>query len=345
MSDNLTQATILVADDDRITRELLSGLLRGHGFKVEQASDGQELIDRVGRGGLDLVLTDIIMPRLSGLEACRIIKSMSPDTFLPVLLVTVKSDIDSKVAGLKLGADDYVTKPFDEKELIARVHAMLRIKRMHDTVQSTKKELEDLAVHDELTGLYNYRYLQTRLTEEFKRAERYHDPLSCTMIDIDHFKEVNDTHGHPFGDAVLEQLAEILRSEVREVDVVARYGGEEFLLILPSTHFNGSLTVADRIWRSVSGREFTSGSRSARITVSMGISFYPSRDVKTRDELLKFADQALYQAKREGRNRICLYQHHGYVYDPGVESPPSIAPAGSARDQAGESRGDRGSKR
>ena len=316
MTDAPSTATILVADDDRITRELLAGLLRGHGFRVEQVADGQELVDRIGKGGIDLVLTDIIMPRLSGLEACRIVKSMTHEAFLPILLVTVKSDIDSKVAGLKLGADDYVTKPFDEKELIARVHAMLRIKRMHDTVQATKKELEELAVHDELTGLYNYRYLQGRLTEEFKRAERYHDPLSCTMLDIDHFKDINDKHGHVFGDTVLRQVAEILKGAVREVDVVARYGGEEFLLLLPSTHFNGSLTVAERIWQSIAAREFGSGTTSARLTVSMGISFFPSRDVKTRDELLKFADQALYQAKREGRSRICLHQHQGYVVQP-----------------------------
>jgi diguanylate cyclase (GGDEF)-like protein len=321
MGDVPTAATILVADDDRITRELLAGLLRGHGFKVEQVADGQELVDRVGKGGLDLVLTDVIMPRLSGLEACRIVKSMTGESFLPVLLVTVKSDIDSKVAGLKLGADDYVTKPFDEKELIARVLAMLRIKRMHDTVHATKKELAELAVHDELTGLYNYRYLQGRLTEEFKRAERYHDPLSCTMIDIDHFKEINDKHGHVFGDTVLKQVAEILKSAVREVDVVARYGGEEFLLLLPSTHFNGSLTVAERIWRAVAARAFGAGGTTTPLTVSMGIAFFPSRDVKTRDELLKFADQALYQAKREGRNRICLYQHQGYVVQPDIDAP------------------------
>ena len=185
VSRSVVGSTIVVADDDRITRELLSSMLRANGFVVEAVEDGQAAVERVGRGDVDLVLLDILMPRLSGLEACRLLKGMTTETFLPVVLVTVKTDTQSRVEGLRIGADDYVCKPFDERELIARVEAMLRIKKLHDHVVRARAKLEQLSVHDDLTGLYNYRYLHTRLAEEFKRAERYHDPLACIVLDID----------------------------------------------------------------------------------------------------------------------------------------------------------------
>jgi diguanylate cyclase (GGDEF)-like protein len=311
-------ARIVVAEDDRVTREYVGGLLRGHGFQVDTVASGQEAIDLVKEGGVDLVLLDIIMPGLSGLDSCRLIKTMTEESFLPVMLLTAKRDTDSRVEGLRIGADDYVCKPFDERELLARVGGMLRIKQLHDDVQIAKKRLAQLAVQDELTGLYNYRYLHTRLAEEFKRAERYRDPLACAMIDIDHFKNFNDAHGHDIGDAVLAEVAHRLRGAVREIDVVARYGGEEFLLVLPSTHFSGALTVADRVWRAVGGIPLRKEGEEYNITVSVGVALYPSRDVRTKDQLLKAADKALYQAKEDGRDRICVFQHQGYIYKPEV---------------------------
>ena len=314
---------MLVADDDRVTRDLLAGILRGRGFVVETVEDGQFAVERVGRGGIDLVLLDIMMPRLTGLEACRLLKGMTSDSFLPVVLVTVKTDTASRVEGLKIGADDYVCKPFDEKELIARVEAMLRIKKLHDHVAKARAKLEQLSVHDDLTGLYNYRYLHTRMSEEFKRAERYHDPLACIVLDIDRLQGLNDLGGRSFGDSVIKGVADVIRRCVREVDVVARYGGEEFLVVLPSTHFAGSVTVAERIWREVSERTFLGDlARPTRATVSVGVALYPSRDVRTKDALLRAADAALHQAKRDGGNRICVFQQQGYVYTP-VVGPPA----------------------
>ena len=307
---------ILIAEDDRVTREYVAGLLRGHGMRVETCADGQACIDRVGEGGVDLVLLDIIMPGLSGTDTCRLIKTMTQDSFLPVVLLTARTDTDSRVEGLRIGADDYVCKPFDERELLARVNAMLRIKSVHDEVQDAKSRLETLAVQDELTGLYNYRYLHTRMAEEFKRAERYRDPLACAMVDIDHFKSFNDSFGHDVGDVVLAEVAQRLRDAVREIDVVARYGGEEFLLVLPSTHFSGALTVADRVWRSIGSVPLRHNGVEHRLSVSVGVALYPSRDVKSKDQLLKAADQALYHAKEDGRDRICVFQHQGYVYRP-----------------------------
>jgi diguanylate cyclase (GGDEF)-like protein len=186
-------------------------------------------------------------------------------------------------------------------------------------VTRARSKLEQLSVHDELTGLYNYRYLQTRLAEEFKRAERYHDPLACVLIDIDSLGAHNEVGGRALGDNVVRGVADVVRRCVREVDVVARYGGDEFLLVLPSTHFAGSVTVAERIWREVTERPFF-GDRSgpSRVTLSVGVALYPSRDVRAKDALIRAADSALHQAKRDGGNRICVFQQQGYVYTPVV---------------------------
>ncbi len=307
---------VLVVDDDRVTREYVAGLLRGAGMEVRTLDSGAPAVDLARNGGVDLVLLDVVMPGVSGVDVCRMIKSVTSDTFLPVILVTARADTSSRVEGLRIGADDYVSKPFDERELLARVEGMLRIKRMHDEVSRARTRLQELAVRDDLTGLFNFRYLHTRLHEEFKRAERYREPLACAMVDVDGFKRFNDDYGHDVGDQVIRLVAERLQEALREIDVVARYGGDEFLLILPSTHFSGALTVADRTWRSVSERPFDVNGVPLRVTCSIGVALYPSRDVTSKDELLKAADAALYQAKDEGRNRICVFQHQGYIYTP-----------------------------
>jgi diguanylate cyclase (GGDEF)-like protein len=319
-------STIVVAEDERLSRDQLASLLRGVGYVVETYEDGQAVLERVAKGDVDLVLLDVLMPRMTGLEACRIIKSLAPDRFLPVVLLTVRSDTQSRVDGLRIGADDYVSKPFDERELLARVEAMLRIKKLHDHLAKARAKLEQVSVHDELTGLYNYRYLHTRLGEEFKRAERYHDPLACVVIDVDRLQAQNELGGRVLGDNIVRGVADVIRRSVREVDVVARFGGDEFLLVLPSTHFAGSVTVAERIWRDALERPFFGdGTGPVRVTLSIGVALYPSRDVRSKDALLRAADSALHQAKRDGGNRICVFQQHGYLYTP-VVGPPLEPP-------------------
>jgi two-component system, cell cycle response regulator len=368
-ADPARPGRIVVADDDRLTREMLTGILRSAGHIVDAVDDGQEAVERVAQGGVDLVLLDVVMPRLSGIEACRLLKGMTLDSFLPVLLVTVRTDTQSRVEGLRIGADDYVCKPFEEAELLARVASMLRIKRLHEQVTFQKARFERLSVHDELTGLYNFRFLHTRLNEEFKRAERYHEPFACLLIDIDQLRAVNDVGGRPAGDAVIRRVAEGIKRCVREVDVVARYGGEEYLVVLPSTHFAGSVVVAERIWRETSHKsadldarpdsdrragaspsvrpppsEPSSDPRWAegprQITVSVGVALYPSRDVRTKDALIRAAEAALSQAKREGGNRICVFQQQGYIYSPGMGAAPRTgqdAPASSRSRLSAES--------
>lgn len=314
---------ILVADDDRITRNMLERVLTDNGYRVETVADGQAAVARAAGGDVDLLLLDHVMPRMSGLEACRLIKASAGNSFLPVVLITIKTDTASRVEGLRIGADDYVCKPFDERELLARIEAMLRIKRLHDHVIEARAKLERLSVHDELTGLYNYRYLNSRLAEEFKRAERYEEPLACLVLDVDQLAAVNESSGRDAGDEALRWIAGTLTRCLREVDVVARFGGDEFLVILPSTHFAGSVTVAERIWKDVGSRSI--GGR--RLSVSVGVALFPSRDVRSKDALLRGADEALRRAKLDGGNRVCVFQQEGYLYT-AVSSDVDLASAG-----------------
>jgi diguanylate cyclase (GGDEF)-like protein len=323
----MTGCTLIVADDDRLTREALTRVLTARGFRVEAVADGQAAVERVGRGGVDLALLDVLMPRLTGLEACRLIKGMTSHGFLPVVLLTVRTDSASRVEGLRIGADDYVCKPFDEEELIARVESMLRIKRLYDHVADARARLEQLSLFDPLTGLFNYRYLHARLNEEFKRAERYREPLACMVVDIDNLRAHNQASGRAAGDKVICQVADALRKSVREVDVVARFGADEFLVLLPSTHFAGATTVAERLIHEL--REATAADPQAAdggVTLSVGVALYPSRDVRSKDQLLRAADAAMHHAKREGVGRISVYQQQGQLYTPMLDGSSLRAP-------------------
>jgi diguanylate cyclase (GGDEF)-like protein len=315
---------VVLADDDRISRDLMVEILRSEGYAVEAFQDGQQAVERVARGGVDLVLLDIMMPRLNGLEACRLLKGMTSDGFLPVVLVTVKTDTTSRMEGLRIGADDYVNKPFDQSDLLARVEAMLRIKKLHDHVAQARAKLEQLSVVDALTGLYNYRYLHRRLEDDFRRAERFRDPVACLVLDVDRLQLVNQAGGRAAGDRVLCAVADVLQASVQERDVVARFGGDEFLVILHGTHFAGSVAAAERIWRHI--RVLGEGELSGvgTVSASVGVALYPSRDIRTKDGLLRGADAALQQAKRDGGDRVCVFQQRGYVYTPAAGAADAV---------------------
>lgn len=307
---------ILVVDDNPSNLRLAKNAIADLGLEVETADDGMQALEMVKTNPPDLLLVDVVMPKMNGLELCRMVKSIHSELFLPIILVTAKDDIESKITGIKLGADDYLTKPYNPLELQARISAMLRIKSLQDKISDKRQELEALSVIDTLTGLYNHKAMQQRLRDEFMRAQRYNEPLSVLMIDIDNFKEINELYGHEFGDYILGEFAKLLKTSLREIDIAARYGGEEFLAILPQTHFTGSLTVADRVWRNVAAATFKNERHSHRLTTSIGIAFYPNKAIDSVERLLTFAEEALHQAKSEGRNRICLHQHLSYMYRP-----------------------------
>jgi diguanylate cyclase (GGDEF)-like protein len=314
---------ILVVDDSRTQLEWLVAVLQREGFDVRSAATGKEAILKVRTDAPDLVLLDMILPDMDGLEVLRIVKALPDEQFIPVIILSVKSDLDSKVTGLRIGADDFLSKPFAEAEILARCAAMLRIKSLQDQLRATQRKLEEQSITDGLTGLKNRRLFDERLEEEFRRAQRYADPVSLIMIDLDHFKQVNDRFGHQMGDLVLREAAACIRASIRDPDICARYGGEEFAVILPKTHLSGALAVAERIWRELGTKvyhqEIPEGGRAepvdVRVTASIGLAFFPSKDITSAALLVKFADEALYQAKHSGRNTICLYQAQGYRYE------------------------------
>jgi diguanylate cyclase (GGDEF)-like protein len=305
---------ILVVDDSRTQLDWLVQVLQREGYDVRTAQDGKDAIRKVRTEPPDLVLLDLILPDMDGLEVLRLIKARNDADFIPVIILSARSDLDSKVAGLRIGADDYLAKPFAEAEILARAAAMLRIKSLQDALRRAQKELEERSITDGLTGLKNRRFFDERIVEEYRRAQRYADPVSLIMLDLDHFKQVNDRHGHPVGDLVLREAARLLRSSIRDPDICARYGGEEFAVILPKTHLAGALVVAERIWRELAAKIYAvpadapGGPLELHVTASIGLAVYPSPDITSAELLLKYADEALYEAKRAGRDTICLYQ-------------------------------------
>jgi diguanylate cyclase (GGDEF)-like protein len=319
----LGERTILVADDDRgIIAQIRAGL-EDAGYRFVECHDGTQVLSAIRANHADLLLMDVEMPGLGGVEVCRIVKAnqgASGFGFIPVILMTARRT--GKVEGLELGADDYLVKPFDMLELSARVKSMLRLKALQDALveknrqlDRANKELEEkrlellqLSRTDGLTGLINRRHFEERLTAEFTRSERYRSPISCFLLDIDHFKKVNDTWGHPFGDLVLREVAGVARRALRDVDVLARYGGEELVALLPETSPEEAWRAAERVRLGVEAMRLTAqseqGPQQVRCTASIGVATFPSDSAWSAESLLEAADEYLYVAKENGRNQV-----------------------------------------
>jgi len=300
---------ILVVEDSRAQAENIRNLLERNGYEVVLAADGKSAIKEAVRGQVDLVLLDLLLPDMSGVEVCRWLKMNQSTRMIPVLMLTAKGEVEDKVAGLEAGAEDYLAKPYSEMELNARVYALLRTKALQDELAEKNARLQELltkvellAITDPLTRLFNRRHFEEYIDRELKAASRYRFPLSLLMIDIDHFKGINDEFGHGAGDSVLREIAEIISGAVREVDVVARWGGEEFVVLLPRCTKEEALQSAERILKAVSGHSF-SAVPGKQVTVSIGISGIPDSHIGNSDMLLDASDQAMYTAKRKGRNR------------------------------------------
>lgn len=224
----------------------------------------------------------------------------------PAILALVPAEERAAVAAvLRLGAE-VVRTPVDVEELVARMSRCIHIRQRLDALIQKVASLERLSITDGLTQVHNHRYFQDRLREEFRRAQRYDDPLSLILIDLDHFKHFNDQHGHQVGDIVLCDVAGALQKSVRETDLLARYGGEEFAILLPRTPLAGALTVAERVWREL-GALRTGPQRTLRVTCSVGVASFPHHAVSNAEQLVRSADESLYRAKSEGRNRICVH--------------------------------------
>jgi len=305
---------ILIVDDNPDNILLLRSRLESRGYAVESAEDGQIALEQVYLSPPDLVLLDVMMPRIDGMEVVRRLKNDKSLPFIPIILQTALDSTDDIVHGLNAGADDYITKPINFRELEARVKSLLRIQELQNVLAARERELSDandrlkaMARTDVLTGLDNRRHLEQELRDLWKHAQRLHEPFSLVMCDIDHFKRVNDTYGHQAGDAVLKQFAELLKGAARDIDHVGRYGGEEFVLLLPGTVLDAGVTFAERLRRRVEAHTFTYDGGTLRPTMSAGVAAWPHPRVTNTDLLLKAADDALYVAKETGRNRIVRF--------------------------------------
>ena len=305
---------LLVVDDHEDNVEVLRARLEARGYDVRGVNDGQAALDTVDEWLPDLILLDVMMPNIDGLEVVRRIKANEDLPFIPVIMQTALDSTERMVAGFEAGADDYVTKPINFAELEARVKSLLRIKALQEALAERERELSDMndmllriSLTDGLTGIDNRRSLETKLHEMFKHSHRLEEPLACVMCDIDHFKKVNDTYGHQVGDDVLKEFAQILKGEAREIDSVGRYGGEEFLLLLPGTVLDSAATFADRLRQRVEQHTFSYEGGTFKRTMSCGVAAWPHPKVTDAEAMLKAADDALYVAKEMGRNRVIRF--------------------------------------
>ncbi|MBI9075885.1 MAG: PleD family two-component system response regulator [Desulfatibacillum sp.] len=300
-------AKILVIDDSRLIAHVAKNMLTAREHEVSVATNGEEGLEAVANIKPDLILLDLIMPGMDGYAVCEKIKGSPATADIPVIMLTSKAETADKVKGLEAGASDYVTKPFEEGELVARVNTHLRIKDLYESLQETNRQLQELANRDGLTGLYNHRYFQDAMTKDFQRAMRYHESLSCVLCDIDYFKKFNDTYGHQTGDIVLSTLARIIEDSLRDTDLAARYGGEEFALVLYHTPAAAAFMVAERLRDSVEKHEFIANDLSLSVTISVGVATFPHPDIPDHKTLIECADKALYKAKENGRNQVISF--------------------------------------
>jgi len=284
----------------------LEALARSEGARVIALADIEEGLKIARNHQVDLVLAGSSLPGLDAVGILRMLRAQE-NRHLPVIVTFPVADRALRLEALRLGADDVIVAPWDEEEARARLARVIAQKQRFDELLVESARLHEPSITDALTSLHNHRYFQERLREEFRRAQRYDDPLALILLDLDHFKEVNDTHGNLLGDQLLREVAATLRKSVRETDLLARYGGEEFAMLLPKTHLAGALTVAERVWKDV-GAIRAGQDGALRVTASLGVSGFPGRTVISSDRLLRTADEALYLAKHQGRNRISLYQ-------------------------------------
>lgn len=296
IQSNEAPPRVLVVDDSPDVHRLIKARLRQEEIEIVSANSGREGLEAAVQRRPDLILLDVEMPDLDGFEVLRALKNSSATVHIPVIIVSGLQSAQDKVTAFDLGAVDYITKPFDLMELRVRVRSALRLQRL-------LQMLSDRARVDGLTGLWNRALFDHRLNEELARCERHRRPLSLAMIDVDHFKSVNDTFGHPAGDAVLAGLGKLLLREARQSDVACRYGGEEFALIMPDTTPEDACVLCERVRLALSALNWPRHP-DRRITASFGVSGVRTALASNRDLLIEEADKALYRAKHGGRNRI-----------------------------------------
>lgn len=299
--------TILLAEDDPVTRMLMTRFLKKAGYEVDAVANGSQALDKMTKRYYPMLVTDWEMPEMDGVSLCKAVRNLQLDGYVYALLLTARDSKEHIIAGLEAGADDYLIKPVHEAELVARLNAGRRILNLEHSLRVANQRNRILSITDALTGAHNRRYLMEQLPRELERCRRYAYPLSVLMCDIDHFKAINDTHGHAAGDDVLQQFAARAQKSIRtNSDWIARYGGEEFLIVLPETAYEGALFVAEKIRMLIAATPFAMRSNDTPVTASFGVASTGANgpDIALKvDALIRTADECLYQSKQGGRNR------------------------------------------
>ena len=289
---------VLVADDDEVTRAALSGMLIHLGHDPVVARNGSEAWDVIcSEDGPSLAIIDWLMPDIEGPEICRRLRDSAKRPYQYLIMLTAKDAMQDLVASLEAGADDYLSKPFDERELRARLHAGERILALQD-------QLLARATFDELTGLFNRATIRQRLERAIAHIQRAAQPVSIVLADVDGFKQINDTHGHAVGDTVLREASGRFAASIRSHDELGRYGGEEFLAVLPGCDLSRALEVAERMRDAVKARAFETSAGPVEITATFGVASADVGESPNVNALVESADAALYRGKRAGRNRV-----------------------------------------
>lgn len=295
---------ILLVEDERITRIIIEKHLHKAGYEVVTAADGREAWNILQNRFIPIILTDWVMPEMDGLELTQKIRNTEFSGYIFIILLTALDTKEDIIKGLEAGADEYLTKPFDGTELVARLNTATRIL---DLEQSLKKAYDEI-ITDSLTDAYNRGFFSKQIPKEIQRATRYKHPFSLVLCDIDFFKQVNDTHGHQAGDLVLKSFVECIKELIRSnVDLIVRYGGEEFALILPETGLESALNLTERIRQEIADNVFIANGNKIRFTASFGVSTYDPNLTEieaTTDLMVHLADKLLYMCKNEGRNKV-----------------------------------------
>jgi two-component system, cell cycle response regulator len=296
---------ILIADDDVTSRLVLEGVLKKHGYDVVVTEDGAEALAAMQlRDSPRVAILDWVMPKLTGGDVCRRVRAHQSDQPPYIIILTSRGEKTDIVAGLEAGADDYLAKPFDPGELLARVEVGRRMVELQERLVEARDALAHEAMHDPLTGVLNRRAFTGALSRELARERRYHNGLAVGICDIDHFKEINDTYGHQAGDEVLCGLVRLIEGSLRGHDVLGRHGGDEFVVLAEHTGADGAAALYERLRAAVADHSIHIGAGDVSVTISFGVKVWTQGE--TERELIAGADRALYEAKSGGRNRVWI---------------------------------------
>jgi diguanylate cyclase (GGDEF)-like protein len=298
---------ILMVDDVSQNLQVLGSVLNRAGYGTTSAVNGQKALEQVESTMPDLILLDLMMPDMNGLDVCEMLHSHPHTKDIPIIMLTASSESRHLVSAFQSGAVDYITKPYRVPELLARVKTHLQLKKYREQLQKALSEMEQLVITDALTGIPNRRHLFEFAAKQLHQAKLYQRPLSLLMLDVDHFKKINDNYGHAVGDEVLKLVANNLTRTLRQEDCLSRFGGEEFVAILPDTDIEEAIVIGERVRLNLAESGILAQNQRFNITITVGISALKPND-QNIDDLLKRSDDAFLEAKRSGRNR-CVVNH------------------------------------